>query len=483
MDRIIFQGFLAPIEGFGALDAAWSDVHADGGSVQLVLGGRALATLSRYQLSEGQIATHHRTDIFGDEEGPFFSEGLVAGDGTAWMWSVSAAQTYEVASDGSAPAVLRLTSGALDSAGVLPLVGGGLVNFRDGGFDLLRPGSSGAMVRVAQIADTSKSVAGAVSAAAEVQIGSARFLITASEAENGLSSFRLQGDSATLVDTIGAKDGLWSDGISALQAVSVAGETYVLASSASAGSLMSVRVNPSGVFFVQDVVWDDRATRFDGATDMATFDAGGRAFAVLGGADAGLALFEVLPDGTLWHHLSVEQSAAWDIGGVTDLSAQVVGNEVQIFASGAAQNGVAQLALDLRDLGEMVRAHAPNQVTSGTDRDDVMIGTTGDDWLIGQVGDDVLIAGAGQDHMEGGAGADVFVFDESPGTDTIMDFRRGEDRIDLSGWGRIYDLSALGFEQRSAGAIITWHDHQIEVLSGDGTPIRNGDWSADDFIF
>lgn len=483
MGQITFQGFLTPFEGIEAFDAAWSAMFGFGGTAQLVIGGRATSTVSRYALAEGQLATPVAATWLGDEGGPFFSEGLVADDGTAWMWSVSGGSplAVDLAQTGKAQ-VLRLTSGAAESSAVLPLSDGRMVSFRDGGFDLLRPAAGGAWAPVAQVTDSAKAVAGAVSVAVDLRIGGSDYLITGSEAENGLSSFLVQGDSVTLIDTIGGKDGLWSDGISALESVSVAGDTFVLASSAQAGSLMALRVNDAGVFFVQDVVWDDRNTRFDGVTDMASFTANDRAFVLLGGSDAGLALFEVLPGGTLLHHQSVEQSAAWDIGGVTDLTAHVIGTEVQIFASGANQNGVAQLTFDLRDLGGVIRAE-PGQVTFGSTRDDVMLGTSGDDWLIAQNGDDVLFAGAGQDHLEGGAGADVFVFDDAPGIDTIMDFRRGEDRIDLGGWGRVHDISALDFEQRSAGAIITWHGHQIEVLSDTGTPIRNGDWSADDFIF
>ncbi|MBL4919045.1 M10 family metallopeptidase C-terminal domain-containing protein [Tabrizicola sp. DMG-N-6] len=47
----------------------------------------------------------------------------------------------------------------------------------------------------------------------------------------------------------------------------------------------------------------------------------------------------------------------------------------------------------------------------------------------------MLTGGAGDDQLYGDAGADVFVFDQSPaagGTDRIVDFVLGVDRIDLS---------------------------------------------------
>jgi hypothetical protein len=61
----------------------------------------------------------------------------------------------------------------------------------------------------------------------------------------------------------------------------------------------------------------------------------------------------------------------------------------------------------------------------------------GNDRLIGGRGDDYLIGGAGRDILTGGAGSDTFAFaagDSSPNlrlADTITDFRKGEDLIDL----------------------------------------------------
>ncbi|KGJ13131.1 M10 family metallopeptidase C-terminal domain-containing protein, partial [Paracoccus sanguinis] len=52
---------------------------------------------------------------------------------------------------------------------------------------------------------------------------------------------------------------------------------------------------------------------------------------------------------------------------------------------------------------------------------------------------DVLDGGAGADWLVGDPGADIFVFsaldDPAGGQDTIADFVRGEDRIDLSALG------------------------------------------------
>ena len=71
---------------------------------------------------------------------------------------------------------------------------------------------------------------------------------------------------------------------------------------------------------------------------------------------------------------------------------------------------------------------------------DILQGGAGRDVLKGGDGNDILTGGAGMDRLYGGSGADVFVFettrDSPPGwgqRDSILDFQRGSDRIDLTG--------------------------------------------------
>lgn len=67
----------------------------------------------------------------------------------------------------------------------------------------------------------------------------------------------------------------------------------------------------------------------------------------------------------------------------------------------------------------------------------------GPDKLNGGPGDDLLVGGTDNDRLKGGPGADVFAFADfgtgygmlGSGVDRIDDFRRGEDRLDLTGWG------------------------------------------------
>ncbi|KYC41014.1 hypothetical protein WA1_23080 [Scytonema hofmannii PCC 7110] len=80
----------------------------------------------------------------------------------------------------------------------------------------------------------------------------------------------------------------------------------------------------------------------------------------------------------------------------------------------------------------------------GGDGDDVLYGEAGDDLIWGNDGQDRLWGGAGNDYLTGGQGNDTFVLAVEEGTDTINDFRVGEDIISLSG-GLTY--SALTISQ------------------------------------
>ncbi|WBU58187.1 family 1 glycosylhydrolase [Paracoccus sediminicola] len=72
-------------------------------------------------------------------------------------------------------------------------------------------------------------------------------------------------------------------------------------------------------------------------------------------------------------------------------------------------------------------------VLDGTDKDSLLIGKGGRDRLDGNGGDDILDGGSGDDVLTGGAGSDLFVFKANMGWDLITDFKRGADKIDVSG--------------------------------------------------
>lgn len=83
-----------------------------------------------------------------------------------------------------------------------------------------------------------------------------------------------------------------------------------------------------------------------------------------------------------------------------------------------------------------LRGDAGNDLLDGGDGNDMLIGGEGNDILLGGNGDDILEGGPGSDTLTGGAGKDIFRFrpaDIRDGSvDTITDYTRGQDKIDLS---------------------------------------------------
>lgn len=342
-----------------------------------------------------------------------------------------------------------------------------------------------AQVRVVQnIADTSKSKADGVSDLEAIDVGGTQYVVTASVSEDGLSAYRVDGQGRLeLVDTLAARDGLWATELTDITHASVAGETFIIAAASGSGSLSVVRLNPMGVFFSEDQVHDTRDTRFAGASAVDHFEIDARDFVVAAGTDAGFSLFELLPGGQLHHHQTVEQDANWNIGAVASLTATVVGNEVQLLFTGAETGGIAQFSMPISAIGERVWGSNSEDQLSGGTGNDLLLGYAGNDRLEGGAGDDVLYAGTGQDRLTGGAGADTFVFVADGRRDQIMDFEQGIDQIDLSDWGRIYDISALSFGQNGNWSTIRWRDETLRVQAEDGTVIAPEDWTADDFLF
>jgi Ca2+-binding RTX toxin-like protein len=111
---------------------------------------------------------------------------------------------------------------------------------------------------------------------------------------------------------------------------------------------------------------------------------------------------------------------------------------------------------------------------------DLLVGGAQVDQLVGGADSDVLIGGAGADQLTGGTGADSFVFVSNAdstaglGRDTIADFTRGSDLI---------DLSALNASKFVGTALFSDQAGQVRYATFDGATIveldSNGDRIAD----
>lgn len=103
---------------------------------------------------------------------------------------------------------------------------------------------------------------------------------------------------------------------------------------------------------------------------------------------------------------------------------------------------------------------------------DILEGGDGNDILYGEGGNDILIGGNGNDILYGGTGSDTFVFDSFIGVDTVKDFERGLDTLNLTDLLDGYDSSIS-----SANAFIKL------VMNGNNTHIHvNADGVGNDFV-
>lgn len=337
---------------------------------------------------------------------------------------------------------------------------------------------------VSQVSDHTKTTLQGVSDLLSFKIGAQSFVAAASAREQGLSLYRIATDGGmALSDSLTPKEGLWTSDISALEAVEMAGRTYLIAASSAANSLTVMRVNPLGVMFITDHLLDDRASRFGGPSQLEAVSVNGRHLVLAGGGDSGFSLLELLPDGRLFHHLALEAQGGWSglSGTLSALAATMNGTSLQIFAGGAG--GLMQFSLDLARLGPRVTGSAQGERLDGGTGDDLIYGGGGADTLIGGAGEDLLIASQAGAHLYGGAGRDIFQIGPGSVRSVIHDFEKGVDRLDLGDWGRLYHQSALTLLVRDYGADVRYGDNLLEIHSANGAAIGPSSWGAEDFLF
>lgn len=493
MERFEIRGHLAAPDDFSLTGLSLLELFTIDGADFLVAGSGASGALNTIRL-DGAFGV---TEVSWTAPTGMMSGGITIprGETEALLhFDRTSGQLTWATSDGqggfdSAGALRLEGNGTLDATQVRHFAHGGTdwlvgTNSDQGGFSLYRMNDGGPATHTDTVEDTVKTHASHVSDTVSVQHGEQLYIITASADENGMSSYVMDANGTLeAVDSIGTRDGLWAAGLNDLATVEIGGETYVLGAGTQSGTLSAVRVNDAGVFFVTDVIMDDRDSRFSGLTEVETFSAQGRDFVVAGGTDGGISLLEVLPGGTFFHHSNTVQDAGWNIGNVTGLTARVNADSVDLYVAGSGGGGLAHLSLQLGDLGARWQGGSGADTRSGSAQDDMLLGGAGDDRLSGGAGDDVLHAGTGADRLTGGAGEDIFVFTADGETDRIEDFELGIDRIDLSEWGLLYHISALDIIAQDNGARIRFQDEEVRVLSADGTRLEADDFDQDDFLF
>ena len=165
------------------------------------------------------------------------------------------------------------------------------------------------------------------------------------------------------------------------------------------------------------------------------------------------------------------------IAGSDDLIKPV---EVEIERVGTRRSDV----MNGGSLDDTLSGGKGNDTLSGMAGDDVLSGGKGSDKLFGGAGQDTLNGGKGMDYLDGGEGADVLSGGKGSDTfkfgddDLVLDFKSGEDLIDLSSMGVTASNFADTVSMSRQGSMITLNvgDESMNFIGSKSIDL-------DDFLF
>ncbi|WP_171006851.1 hypothetical protein [Shimia litoralis] len=261
------------------------------------------------------------------------------------------------------------------------------------------------------------------------QFSQTSLLVAAGPSTQTVTSYRINSATGALTHqgTSGAVDGLGIDAPSALEVLTAHDQNWVIVAGAGSSSLSVMRLETNGALIATDHIIDSLTTRFQGVQAMSVVQVENQVFVIAGGADDGLSLLTLLPDGRLVHLQTLVNSIGSGLENISTISATHVGNDIQVFATSQSHSGVTQLNIPLDQIG-MVKTGREDggTVQYGTQRADLLVSGGEDaDTLVGLDGDDILVAGHGNTAMTGGSGADLFVMWAGGYHVTITDFENG----------------------------------------------------------
>ena len=123
-------------------------------------------------------------------------------------------------------------------------------------------------------------------------------------------------------------------------------------------------------------------------------------------------------------------------------------------------------------------ANGGNDILSGNSGVNVLNGQAGDDVLNGEGGDDFLNGGAGNDVLIGGEGSDTFTFEGDFGTDLVLGFEIGVDRLDFSDFGPDF-ADSWSISQDGRDAVLSFSsDASVRLEGVNGSDLQESDFIA-----
>ncbi|MDW4498125.1 calcium-binding protein [Sulfitobacter sp. D35] len=322
----------------------------------------------------------------------------------------------------------------------------------------------GAMSRV----DSTALDSGVVSALGVATSGGSAYALSATHDGTSIRSHAISAAGFADVSAEGFGGDVGMGNISDIETVRIKGASFAIAAGQATSSLSVFKLGAGGVLQATDHVLDSRATRFQSVTELAVAKQGDRAFVAAAGSDDGVTLLELMPDGRLVLRAVQADTNATTLESVGGLSLFADGGRLQIFAGSGREIGITHLSVGTGAPGDTrVGAASHDDIASGAG-DDILLGAEGNDTLKGNGGNDVLIDGAGNDVLRGGAGDDLFVLSHDGGRDTILDFEKGGDRLDLSDWPMLRRFGQIDVDSTASGAVLSFRNEILTIRSAGG---------------
>ena len=311
----------------------------------------------------------------------------------------------------------------------------------------------GDTLRATDMSDTSAFLAGgSVQGLALATPGTAPFVLAISTVDDALIAFPLLSGGALGTPTrLDARDGLFIDMPPELDVVELAGQTYAVVGAAGSSSISVVAIGNNGQMWVTSQVNDTQDTRFNDLVALETLEAAGTVFVLAAGSDNGISLMALQPGGRLVHVASLgDEMREMALVGPGGLDMVWRDGGLDIFVTGQvvagtsdAGHGVTQLRLNNVE-SLLPEVHTPDATLT----------------------------------QRGTEGVDVFVLADSSDRQEVRDFEAGVDRLDLSQFGRVYDVDDLTISSKNNGAEIRLDDAFVRIFTDDGSRLE-----VDDFVF
>ena len=328
----------------------------------------------------------------------------------------------------------------------------------------------GATGTITQVSVGAPPLGAAIDMMAVVEVGGQGLLLAVSATANTIASYLIAADGlAQHATTISADSGIGFSQPTVLTTVTAYGATFVIVGAAESGSLTVFRLQADGAMVAVDHITDTLFSRFAGVSAVEVVVAGERVFVLAGGADDGISVFTLLPDGRLLHLSSVADAVGLTLADITALAAVMAGGRIQVFAAGENAAGISQFDLDTGTLGVTSIGGAGAQ--NGTSNNDLLVAGALTTSMNAGAGDDILVTAAGDISLWGRAGRDRFVISDGARNVTIMDYQSGTDILDLTGLPFLRTMAQVTITPITGGALLQYGGANITVLAANGNTL------------